>query len=276
MDLDTPALSAPRQDYWLWRLVATGLSFALFGLGGLALRVLVFPLQRLLPGDAAARRRRARLAIRHTFRLLVRFMLRAGVIELDFKHADRLGRPGQLIIANHPSLLDVVLLVGYIPDANCVVKHKLAANPFTRGPVRNAGYITNDQSLDMLDRAAQALRAGETLLMFPEGTRTPLGSPPRFHRGACAIALRGAGIVTPVVIRMNPRSLTKGEPWWRVPNRRIRYSIEVGSDLDPRQWLTHDLPPAAGRKMNDFLHTYFEARLAHDDCPGTRNQDAHH
>ncbi|WP_231378517.1 1-acyl-sn-glycerol-3-phosphate acyltransferase [Bordetella sp. FB-8] len=271
-----PALRPPRQDYWLWRLIATGLSFALFGLGGLALRVLVFPLQRLLPGDARTRQRRARLAIRRTFSLLVRFMIRAGVIELDFKNADRLGRPGQLVIANHPSLLDVVLLVGHIPDANCVVKHKLAANPFTRGSVQNAGYITNDLSMEMLDRAAQVLRRGETLLMFPEGTRTPLGSLPRFHRGACAIALRGAGIVTPVVIRMTPRSLTKGEPWWRIPNQRIRYTIEVGADLDPRQWLAHDLPPAAGRKMNDFLHTYFEARLTPDDCPGTRNQDAHH
>lgn len=264
MDLDTQALSPPRRDYWLWRLVATGLSFVLFGLGSLALWALIFPAQRLLPGDARTRQRRARQAIARTFGLFARFMIHAGVIGLDFKGADRLGRPGQLIIANHPSLLDVVLLVGQISDANCIVKHKLAVNPFTRGPVRNAGYITNDASLEMLDHAAQALRRGETLLVFPEGTRTPLGSMPRFHRGACAIALRGARAVTPVVIRMNPRSLTKGEPWWRVPKQRIRYTIEVGADLDPQQWLARDLPPAAGRKMNDFLHTYFEARLACD------------
>ena len=275
MGLDAP-LNLPRQDHWLWRLVATGLSFALFGAGGLALRVLVFPAQRLLPGDARTRQRRARRTIVHTFGLFARFMIRVGVIELDFKGADRLGRPGQLVVANHPSLLDVVLVAGHIPDANCVVKHKLVANPFTRGPVQSAGYITNDESLEMLDHAAQALRQGDTLLMFPEGTRTSPASLPRFHRGACAIALRGARIVTPVVINMNPRSLTKGEPWWHVPKRRIRYTIEVGADLDPQDWLARDLPPAAGRKMNDFLHSYFEARLAPDGCPGTRNQDAHH
>lgn len=264
MDLDTQALNPPRRDYWLWRLVATGLSFVLFGLGGLALRALIFPAQRLLPGDARTRQRRARRTIVRTFSLFARFMIRVGVIELDFEGAGKLGRPGQLVIANHPSLLDVVLLAGQIPDANCVVKHKLAANPFTRGPVQSAGYITNDESLEMLEHAAQALRQGDTLLVFPEGTRTPLGSLPRFHRGACAIALRGARVVTPVVIRMHPRSLTKGEPWWRVPRQRIRYTIEVGADLDPREWLARDLPPAAGRKMNDFLHTYFEARLACD------------
>ena len=276
MDLDATDLNAPRQDWWLWRLVATGLSFALFGLGGLALRVLVFPLQRLLPGDARAQQQRARRTITHTFKLFARFMIRAGVIELDFKDAHRLGRPGQLIVANHPSLLDVVLLVAHTPGANCIVKHTLATNLYTRGPVRNAGYLTNDESLDMLDRAAQVLRDGQTLIVFPEGTRTPPGALPRFHRGACAIALRGAGVVTPVVIRMNPLSLSKGEPWWRIPKRRIRYTIEVGADLAPKEWLARDLPPAAGRKMNDFLHTYFEARLNPDDCPGIRNQDAHH
>jgi len=264
MDLDTTALNLPHKDNWPWRLFATALSFVLFGLGGLALRVLVFPSQRLLPGDSAVRQRRARCAITRTFHLFIRCMVRMKVITLEFDGAHKLGRPGQLIIANHPSLLDVVLLVGHIPNTNCIVKHKLAANPFTRGAVKHAGYITNDASLEMFDHAADVLRQGETLLIFPEGTRTPMHSLPRFHRGACAIALRGASVITPIVIRMNPRSLAKGEPWYRIPARRIRYTIEVGEDLDPGQWLAHDLPPAAGRKMNDFLHFYFDSRLTHD------------
>ena len=111
-----------------------------------------------------------------------------------------------MILANHPSLLDVVFLVGHVKNANCIVKHGLATNPFTRGPVANAGYITNDESFDMFDRAADALRNGETLIVFPEGTRTPPDAMPQFHRGACAIALRGAQVVTPVVIRIETES----------------------------------------------------------------------
>jgi 1-acyl-sn-glycerol-3-phosphate acyltransferase len=268
MDLDATALNVPRQDNWLWRLVATALSFILFGLGGLALRALVFPMQRLLSADVQVRQRHARSAIMRTFRLFTWFMIRTKILTLEFEGAHKLGRPGQLIFANHPSLLDVVLLVGHIPNAHCIVKHKLASNPFMRGSIKHAGYITNDESMDMLERAAEILRQGETLLVFPEGTRTPAGSPPRFHRGACAIALRGASMITPVVIRMNPLSLAKGEPWYRVPSRRIRYTIEVGEDLDPAQWLAQDLPPAAGRRMNDFLHSYFKSRLSRDAQSG--------
>ena len=95
-----------------------------------------------------------------------------------------------MIIANHPSLLDVAFLISQIDNTSCIIKHGLTRNPFTRGPVTAAGYISNDESADMLNRAS-ALRGGQTLIVFPEGTRTT-GDMPRFHRGACAIALRGA------------------------------------------------------------------------------------
>jgi len=73
-----------------------------------------------------------------------------------------------MIVANHPSLIDVVFLIGLMRQTNCVVKQSLFQNPFTRGPVRDAGYISNDGSADMLDAAADALREGQTLIIFPE------------------------------------------------------------------------------------------------------------
>lgn len=258
-----------RQDIWWWRLIATGMAFSLFGLGGLVLGILVFPLQRLLPGKGMTRQRRVRAILSWTFRMFIQFMVRTGILTIEFKGAERLGRPGQLILANHPSLLDVVFLVGYVDNANCIVKHNLMTNPCTRGPVTNAGYISNEASFDMFERAAQKLREGETLIVFPEGTRTAPDSLPQFHRGACAIALRGARVITPVVIRMKPRSLTKGEPWYRVPPRRMRYVIDVGDDIVPAQWSEKYPLPIAGRKMNDFLHQYFESELTRDESTRT-------
>ena len=170
MELATHALSKPRDAYY-WRLLATAASFCLFGIGGLCLRVLVFPLLACLPGDAQAHRRRARAVVSRLFWLFIRFMYRTGVLTYSVSGAERLGRPGQMIIANHPSLIDVVFLIGLVRDANCVVKQSLWQNPFTRGPVRSTGYISNDGSMDMLDAAADALKQGQTLIIFPEGTR---------------------------------------------------------------------------------------------------------
>ena len=75
-------------------------------------------------------------------------MQRAGVLTYSVEGAEKLGRPGQMIIANHPSLIDVVFLIGLVRQANCVVKQSLWQNPFTRGPVRDAGYISNDGSAE--------------------------------------------------------------------------------------------------------------------------------
>lgn len=254
--------SPPRQDAWHWRLFATGMAFTLFGIGGLLLRIVVFPLQRLWPSDALTHRRHARQTIHWAFRQFVRFMVYTGILKIEVVNGERLGKPGQLIIANHPSLLDVVFLIAQVKDTNCIVRHGLATNRFTRGAVRNAGYVTNDEGFDMLDRAAQSLRDGETLIVFPEGTRTPPDGMPQFHRGACAIALRGAQLITPVVIHMNPRSLSKGEPWYRIPYRRMNYRIVVGEPLYPEQWASQYPQPIAGRKMNDYLHHYFEQELS--------------
>jgi len=264
MELATQRLNRPR-DAWLWRLLATALSFLLFGLGGLCLRLLVFPLLACLPGDSLRHRQRARYTISWLFWRFIRFMAACGVLTYHIHGAERLGRPGQMIIANHPSLIDVVFLIGLVRQSNCVVKQSLFRNPFTRGPVSSAQYISNDGSMDMLDSAVDSLQSGQTLVIFPEGTRTDPGKAPSFHRGAAAIALRGARVITPVTIKVSPTTLTKSEPWYRIPARRVHFTLRVGADIDPQTFASQGPAPQASRKLNDHLHHYFIKELAEDE-----------
>lgn len=242
---------------YLWRLVFTALSFALFGLGGLVLRLVVFPFLSLLPASPLRKRQRVRAVISGAFRYFVEFMRCTGVLTYSIKNIERLGEPGQMVIANHPSLIDVVVLISCIRDANCVVKESLWRNPFMRGPIRSAGYISNDGSIEMLENAAQALRDGQTLIVFPEGTRTTPGQPPSFHRGAAAIALRGAKMITPVRITVTPTTLTKAESWHSIPSRRVKFSLEVGEMIDPCDFHACSSAPMASRKLNQHLHSYY-------------------
>ena len=262
MDLAAGPLRRSGAGNYLWRLIATGASFVLFGLGGLVLRLIVLPLLGLLPGSPMTRRRRARAAISKAFYLHVQFMYRSGVLTYDVDGAERLGRPGQMIIANHPSLIDVVFLIAHIRDANCIVKESLWRNPFTRGPVTRAQYISNNGSPDMLEEAADVLRHGQTLIVFPEGTRTKPGQPPLFHRGAAAIALRGASVITPVFIAVKPTTLTKAEPWYRIPKQRMRVTLRVGQDIAPESFNADAPLPIASRRLNEHLHRLFLMELA--------------
>lgn len=276
MDLVTQQGLSPYSAPLWWRLIATALSFALFGMGGVLLRVLVFPVLALLPGNAEAHRYRARRVISWVFRAFIQFMFRSGVLTYEVQGAERLGRPGQLVLANHPSLIDVVALIAFIRDANCVVKQSLWDNPCMRGPIRAAQYISNSGSMDMLDEAAAALRSGQTLVIFPEGTRTTPGQPPEFHRGAAAIALRGARVVTPVTISVTPTTLTKAEPWYRIPPRRFHIHLRVGEDIDPQLFSAQGAAPIASRKLNEFLHHHFIKELAVDERFTAGNQASDH
>lgn len=244
----------------VWRIVVTGTCFALFGIGGLILGLLVFPVVLVLPVQRMRRRRLARRLVQRSFRVFVGIMngLRGIAYEIDGR--DRLGRPGQLIIANHPTLIDVVLIVAFTPAPACVVKAALFANPFTRWVVRAAGYISNAPTVTMIEQAREALRSGDTLVMFPEGTRTRPGEPLQFHRGAASVAVRGAAVLTPVFIRVDQPLLHKGQRWYQVPPRRPRIVIRVGHDIDLEPF-RGDSAPRSARKLNAFLTEHFQKEL---------------
>ena len=248
-----------RQTYF-WRIVVTGACFFLFGLGGLSLGLIVFPVVLLLPGGPGRRRALTRGMVQRAFRLFVATMSGLGGISYEFLGRERLGRPGQLIIANHPTLIDVVLIVAFTPAPACVVKAALFANPFTRRVVRAAGYISNAPADSMIELATAALRSGDTLVMFPEGTRTRPGQPMAFHRGAASVAVHGASVLTPVYIQVDQPLLHKAQPWYRVPPRRPHVSIEVGADIDLEPY-RHQSPPKASRELNAWLLAHYEEEL---------------
>lgn len=241
-----------------WRVLATGLSFALFGIGGLFLRVIVFPLLALCIRAPEARKHAARATIRASFRAFVGIMRGLGVLRYEVRGLDKLERKGQLILANHPTLIDTVFLIAFVPNADCIVKGALWNNPFTRGPVRAAGYICNDRGPELIDDCIASLRAGGNLIVFPEGTRTPRGGKPELKRGAANVAVRGARPITPVLIRCEPPTLGKGDRWWHVPPRQAHFRIEVRDDIGVDSFRNDGISEVvAARRLTEYLQQFF-------------------
>jgi hypothetical protein len=82
-----------------------------------------------------------------------------------------------------------------------------------------------------------------------------------FHRGAAAIAVRGARIVTPVFITVVPTTLTKAKPWYSVPKRRVRVNIRVGDDIAVAAFSEQAPAPIASRRLNEHLHQLYAREL---------------
>ena len=211
-----------------WRVFASGSSFALFGVGGLLLGLIALPLLYLVPASRERRRIRARNLIGKAFAFFVGFMRVVGLIEVRVTGVDGLRLPGVVISPTHPTLIDVLMLLALAPQLDCVVKHAVRRNPFMAAVVSAAGYIDNDlNGPALLDRCAEVIHAGGSVLIFPEGTRTAPNGPVRLRRGAAAIALAAGAPLVPVVIRCTPPALTKGRRWYDLPPDPLQIHIDV-------------------------------------------------
>ncbi len=248
-----------------WRLFATGLSFAVFGLGGVLIPPVATLWIRLTSADPAERQRRARLLIHRTFRLYVHFMRALGVLRWTVKDEELLQRPGLLVLANHPCLIDVVFLIAFIPNPDCIVKGRLLANPAMSGFLRLTGFLANDSGPGLIEDAQRSLAAGSALIIFPEGTRTVPGEPLRFQRGAANVALRTLTAVTPVTILCQPITLSKKHRWYHIPPKKLHISLLVGADIAVTGY-DQEHPAMAARQLTQDLQDYFTEELrTHDN-----------
>ncbi|HSY54579.1 MAG TPA: lysophospholipid acyltransferase family protein [Opitutaceae bacterium] len=208
------------------------LSWLIFGLVGLALNV-VCALLLLLPCRARLRPAVRRI-IRWLFASWLKWLHAYRGFRFDWRGFDQPLPAGVVYVANHPSLVDATFLLGRLPDTVCIFKPALLRNPALGPAARMAGYVAGNTGIDLIRDAADAIIAGRSLLIFPEGTRTADGATLNpLKPGFALIAMRASAPVQLIIMR-TPRDLgTKGRPWWHVPQFPARVEITLGDRLQP-------------------------------------------
>ena len=246
------------------RVVLRAVALGYFGLLAVGIAVLVLPVRRLLErlagresnGEFTAQRI-IHIACRHYFRLVESL----GLARIQWPNLELLQRRPLLIVANHPSLIDTPLLMCCIPQADFVVNAAWGESPFLRRTVAAAGYLRADRGAQVVSEAVRRLRDGRCVVIYPEGSRTPLEGMEPFRRGAAHIALEAGCDLLPLVIHVTPRTLMKGQPWSDVPDRIPEWRIEVGEPIHPANYLEgSERRPLAARKLTAIVEEYFAQR----------------
>jgi len=198
---------------------------------GLGLNLFSLPL--LLLPHRASRGRWMRAVIRRLFDLWVRWFHACNVVRINWRGFDEPLPTGCVYIANHPTLIDATLLLARLPDAICIFKPALMRNPVIGPPAIMAGYVAGDPGVDLVRAISEKIVLGQSLLVFPEGTRTEPGCTlNRIKPGFALIAARAQAPVQLIVIRATPDLVPRGRPWWRAPANQPS-SVEISLD---RRW----------------------------------------
>lgn len=185
----------------------------------------------LMPGRRG--RRFGQRIISWGFRLYLGFLRLACASHFDLRDLDALrDQPPRVLVANHPSLLDVVLIVSRLPNVVCVMKDSLMRNILLGSAARLAGYISNKGPLEMVLQAGQALDEGAHVLLFPEGSRTRQFPLDALNNSAALIARRTGIPIQSLLIRFSSPDpapyLGKGWPLWRKPKLPQYWSVRLG------------------------------------------------
>jgi 1-acyl-sn-glycerol-3-phosphate acyltransferase len=140
-----------------------------------------------------------------------------------------------VMIANHPTLIDVTAIMAAHPRIHCVAKTELFRSPLVGPLLRSCGHIEGGNVVSMegaavIQGALERLSKGIPVLIFPEGTRSPPRGLRRFKRGVFEIAIRANAPVVPLLITCDPPSMLKGQAWYTAPKVDAHYGIrQIGT-----------------------------------------------
>lgn len=207
--------------------------FTSFYLSGAVFGLVFLPLVTLTTGDSLKRIRRSQWLVTAGFRLTLDFLRWFRIFSFNSRDVDpKLPAHPVIVIANHPTTIDVVAVLSVYRNASVVVKQKIWDDPLLRHVFRWCGHIAGgdggmESNIRLLEEVKQRLAQGFPVVIFPEGTRSPPNGLGVMFKGAFAVASTTKTDILPVVITANPPALHKAAPWHALPDQPVDYRVRA-------------------------------------------------
>lgn len=224
-------MSVSRRLLRLYHYPANIVSWTLFAAVGVLLNLVCAPL--LLARNRERLGPAVRSAIRRLFVAWCGWLHATRLIYVRFQGFTPDAIAGAAVyIANHPGLLDATFILSQLPDTICIFKPEIIRSPVLGPAALMAGYASGNNGVDLIRDVAARLAAGNSLLIFPEGTRTtPDVSLNPLKPGFALIAGRAHVPVRLILVRA-PRDLVpKGWSWWRAPSFPAHVEVTLLGEL---------------------------------------------
>lgn len=200
-------------------------------------------------------------------RIFLAGMSLVGAAKMDLSSLDQLnGQRGIVLAPNHPSMIDVVLILSRVPRTVCLMKASISSNLFLGIGAYLAGYISNRQPDKMFRAAIESVRAGNLLLIFPEGTRTSRQPVNPIQNSAALIAKRAQAPLQTILLTTNSPYLSKGWKIWKPAQFPMIYRAQLGPQIHAE---------ASIAETTAHLQRYFEQALVRSIDPELQFDNCH-
>ena len=142
----------------------------------------------------------------------------------DNLHNENFRKPA-VIIANHQSFIDILMLLSLYPKIVMMTNKWVWNSPFFGHIVRYAGFLHHEDGIENhIEELSKRVAQGYSVLIFPEGTRSPDLNIHRFHKGAFKIAEELSLDILPILLYGNGNLVSKQQPFF-VKHGVIGYRI---------------------------------------------------
>lgn len=170
-----------------------------------------------------------------------------------------------VMVANHPTLMDISGLLAAEAELVFPVKPALYRSYWARALLQGAGEFegAGPEGIgvhQMIEEGVRRVKAGQRVIIFPEGTRSPEGGLHPFGRAAFEIALRAGVPIVPIVITCRPSYLDKRVGLFDPPSELPRLRFRV---LPP---IHADASGSSSRIMRDIVRDRIAAELGSEDA----------
>jgi 1-acyl-sn-glycerol-3-phosphate acyltransferase len=179
-------------------------------------------------------------------RLWGRIALLSNQVSVKVEGMDHLKGEGPYIfMSTHQGYYDVFALLGHLPfQFKWLVKKELFSVPFLGWTMAAAGYINIDRegtrkTVEALNEAAKKIREGMSIVIFPEGSRSPNGSIQPFKKGGFTLAIKSKVPIVPVAITGSREIMPKDR--LTVTSGKIR--IRIGYPIETKGYSLKDRKP---------------------------------
>jgi 1-acyl-sn-glycerol-3-phosphate acyltransferase len=220
------------------RIPLSGLAFLLFYGGASLIAWVLLPILRLRTRELPADERQAAIDqfMRRCYRVAIGYMAALGLMRFRLPDLANVVLPPRpwVVVANHPTLIDVLFIKALLPGVVVLVKSALFKDPSLRRLFAASGDFegpsTESQEFGntgVLDTFVERLEAGRSVIVFPEGTRSSAWRLRRFRRGAAEAAIRTGAAIIPIFILADPPALKKGDKWYDMPKQVPAFELEL-------------------------------------------------